>query len=239
MKYVELTVSDPARQLACDEALLEACENSEDDGLLRLWEPENHFVVVGYSNKVSTEVNVRACEELKIPILRRFTGGGTVLQGPGCLNYSLALKNSSVGIPIDLTESYRFVLGRHRQFLRDCLSEPVEVQGISDLAIRGWKFSGNAQHRRRDCTLFHGTFLLDFDLSLIETCLPMPSRQPAYRAGRPHRMFLRNLRAARADVRQALRAAWRAEDRFDKIPFERIEDLARQRYTRRDWNFKY
>jgi lipoate-protein ligase A len=67
----------------------------------------------------------------------------------------------------------------------------------------------------------------------------MPSKQPAYRQGRSHEMFLRNLGAAPADVRQALRAAWRAEEKVDKIPFERIEILARQRYARKDWNFKY
>jgi lipoate-protein ligase A len=239
MKYTDLTFSDPARQLACDEALLEACENSRDDGLLRLWEPENYFVVVGYSNKVLTEVNVSACENLKIPILRRFTGGGTVLQGPGCLNYSLAVRNESMGISSDLTESYQFVLERHRQIFADRVSEPVEIQGISDLALRGQKFSGNAQHRKRHWTLFHGTFLLDFDLSLVESCLPMPSKQPAYRKGRSHGMFLRNLGAARADIRQALRAAWRADEGLDKIPVERIELLANQRYGRKDWNLKY
>jgi lipoate-protein ligase A len=239
MKYVEVTFSDPASHLACDQALLETCENSEEDGFLRVWEPENYFVVVGYSNKVLTEVNVTACEELQIPILRRFTGGGTVLQGPGCLNYSLAVRNESVGIPVDLMESYRFVLGRHRQTFEKCVFEPIEIQGISDLAVRGRKVSGNAQHRKRHCTLFHGSLLLDFDLSLIDACLPMPSKQPAYRHGRSHGMFLRNLGAAPAEVRQALRATWRAEETLDKIPFERIEILARQRYARKDWNFKY
>ena len=60
MKYLDLTFSDPASNLACDEALLELCENGEENGILRVWEPDNYFVVLGYSNKVAREVNVAA-----------------------------------------------------------------------------------------------------------------------------------------------------------------------------------
>ncbi|HTN71202.1 MAG TPA: lipoate--protein ligase family protein, partial [Methylomirabilota bacterium] len=79
MKYLELTFADPARNLACDEALLELCEQKEAEGILRIWEPQTYFVVLGYSNKLATEVNVEACAERGMPVLRRFSGGGTVL----------------------------------------------------------------------------------------------------------------------------------------------------------------
>ena len=193
MKYLELTFADPASNLACDEALLELCEKNEEDGLLRVWEAKRYFVVLGYSNKTALEVNVAACEAEGIPIFRRFSGGGTVLQGPGCLNYSLAVNNERLGIPADLTASYRFVLERHVKFCAGQGWEAVQIQGISDLALDGRKFSGNAQHRKRLCTLFHGTFLLSFDITLIETFLQMPSRQPAYRKERSHEDFLCNL----------------------------------------------
>jgi lipoate-protein ligase A len=239
VKYLDLTFSDPASNLACDEALLERCENSEGDGFLRLWEPDHHFVVVGYSNKVSTEVNVTACDAKGIPILRRFSGGGTVLQGPGCLNYALAVKSHALGIPADLTDSYRFVLGRHLNCFAAHGSEAVQVQGISDLALEGRKFSGNAQHRKRLCSLFHGTILYRFDLSLIESCLSMPSKQPAYRHGRSHGAFLCNLKIAADDIRRALRREWGAEEKLREIPFERIKVLVRERYARNEWNLKY
>ena len=62
MKYLDLTFADPASNLACDEALLELCEGNEEDGLLRVWEPDHYFVVVGYANKVASEVNITACK---------------------------------------------------------------------------------------------------------------------------------------------------------------------------------
>jgi lipoate-protein ligase A len=239
LKYLDLTFADPASNLACDEALLELCEGNEDDGLLRVWEPDHYFVVLGYSNKVASEVNVTACETKGIPIFRRFSGGGTVLQGPGCLNYSLAVKNPALGVPADLTDSYGFVLRRHLNCFACPSPGAVQIQGISDLALDGRKFSGNAQHRKRVCSLFHGTILYRFDLSLIEACIKMPSREPAYRHGRSHGAFLCNLEIAGNDIRRALRREWGAVEELREVPFNRIQALVRERYACKEWNFKY
>jgi lipoate-protein ligase A len=138
-----------------------------------------------------------------------------------------------------LTDSYRFVLERHAKFCANQVSEPVQVQGISDLAVDGRKFSGNAQHRKRFCSLFHGTFLLGFNLGLMETYLTMPSKQPAYRRGRSHAAFLRNVSVASADVRRGLKEVWEAHENLREIPFDRIEALKRERYSRDEWNFKF
>ena len=52
----------------------------------------------------------------------------------------------------------------NRDALGQALGQAVEIEGHTDLAIDGVKFSGNAQRRRRDALLFHGTILLGFDL---------------------------------------------------------------------------
>ena len=97
MKYLDLTFADPKHNLACDEALGDNFEAADGGEVLRLWEPADHFVVLGYSNRIAVEVNVGACEVRGIPILRRFSGGGAVVQGPGCLNYTLVLGNERPG----------------------------------------------------------------------------------------------------------------------------------------------
>jgi lipoate-protein ligase A len=239
MKYLDLTFVDPRRNLACDEALGDCCEAADGGEVLRLWEPDDYFVVVGYSNRVRAEVNVAACEARGIPILRRFSGGGAVLQGPGCLNYTLALRNERPGSFGDIGHSYHRVLDRHRELFGKLTSERVEIQGTSDLAIAGRKFSGNSQHRKQRATVFHGTFLLNFDLPLIEVCLPMPSRRPAYRQDRVHESFLKNLRIDPARVKQALKEAWQADDPYDRVPNEGIEALMETRYKRDEWNNKF
>ena len=193
MKYLDLTFPDPASNLACDEALVEVLDQTQSNsGILRVWEPINHFVVLGYANKVVTEVNSKACEARDIPILRRSSGGGAVLQGPGCFNYSLILPNNWADLE-SISGSYRFILEHHRKLIEPIIGKTVQIQGISDLAIDGQKFSGNAQNRKRRLILFHGTILLDLDLAVVEACLCMPSKEPQYRQGRAHRDFLRNI----------------------------------------------
>jgi lipoate---protein ligase len=239
VKYLDLSFADSGRNLACDEALGDNFEAPDGGEVLRLWEPADYFVVVGYSNRVTAEVNVAVCEQRGIPILRRFSGGGAVVQGPGCLNYTLVLCNERSGSFGDIGQSYHRVLDRHRVLFGKLTSERVEAQGTSDLAIAGWKFSGNSQHRKQRYTVFHGTFLLNFDLSFIEFCLLMPSRRPVYRQDRAHESFLKNLRIDAARVKQALKEAWQADDRYARVPSERIEALMEARYGRAEWHKKF
>ncbi len=81
MKYLDRTLGTAQENLAGDEALLDGCEEGGSDEILRFWEPRQYFVVLGYPNKVSAEVNLDSCRTLGIPVLRRCSGGGTVLQG--------------------------------------------------------------------------------------------------------------------------------------------------------------
>jgi lipoate-protein ligase A len=113
------------------------------------------------------------------------------------------------------------------------------VRGISDLTLGNLKISGNAQRRKRDRLLFHGTFLLDFDIELVEHLLPMPTREPDYRRRRPHREFLTNAAAARAAFREALQRAWQAVEPLTDAPLESVRALARERYARDEWTFKF
>jgi lipoate---protein ligase len=239
MQYTEVTLGDPASNLACDEALVELFEaRCATDGILRIWEPENHFVVLGHSNRIDCEVDFAACESERLPIFRRLSGGGTVMQGPGCLNYSLILRNG-VDIPLDIAESFQVVLEHHKQCIQEMIGDPVEIAGVSDLVIKGRKFSGNAQYRKRRFTLVHGTFLLNLDLAIVARCLRLPSKQPAYRQNRSHGCFMRNLHLDPLNVRQALRAAWSATDQFTEVPNAMIADLKRSRYGRPNWTRKF
>jgi lipoate-protein ligase A len=239
MKYLELTFPDPASNLACDESLIELLEDTKaGDGILRLWEPKHYFVVLGYANKIFSEVDTGACERQGIPVLRRFSGGGTVLQGPGCLNYSLILSNGCDALDT-IRGSYRFVLERHQRCIEELLGTPVEIQGISDLAVDGRKFSGNAQNRKRHFVLIHGTFLLDFDLGLVESCLRMPSKQPRYRQRRTHGDFLRNLHLESREVRNRLKEKWGVTSEFGGVPLSRINELVREKYGRGDWTHRF
>jgi len=240
MKYLDLALPTPAENLACDEALLDWCEVSHcADEILRVWEPADYFVVVGYANKAATEVNLPACEARQVPVLRRCSGGGTVLQGPGCLNYTLILKIAGAEPLRSIATTNCFVMNRNREALETLLKRPVKVQGHIDLAISGLKCSGNSQRRRRRFLLFHGTFLLNFDVPLVQELLPLPSQQPGYRQNRAHTDFLTNLKLPAGELKAALRRTWNATSPLRSPPLLAMAALTREKYATREWNFKF
>ena len=239
MKLLDLTLLSPAENLACDEALLDAAEAGIGGEVLRFWESRESFVVVGYANKVAAEVNVAACEARGIPVLRRCSGGGTVVQGPGCLNYTLVLRITADGPLHNIGIANQFIMRQNRAALKLVMNRPVAVRGHTDLTVGDRKFSGNSQRRRKRFLLFHGTFLLNFDLALVSKLLPMPSKQPDYREHRAHTEFLTNLNVAVDEVKAALRQAWKAAAPLENPPLEIITALARDKYATREWNFKF
>ena len=242
MKALDLTLPTPAENLACEEALLEAAEAGDSGEVLRFWESPVHFVVVGYANKVTTEVNVAACEKRGIPILRRCSGGGTVLQGPGCLNYSLVLRIADDKPTHSIHAANQFIMERNRSAIATALLAAhfaIRVDGHTDLTVDGLKFSGNSQRRQRNYLLFHGTFLFNFDLNLVSELLHPPSLQPAYRQSRPHSEFVTNLKLEATAIKNVLAKSWQANELFENIPLAAIKSLTQSKYERRDWNFKF
>ncbi|MBP9864983.1 MAG: lipoate--protein ligase family protein [Candidatus Omnitrophica bacterium] len=240
MKHLHHTFDTAEQNLACDEVLLDLCEDGFEDEILRLWEPQIPFVVLGYSNKIRDEVAINSCKSLAIPILRRTSGGGTVIQGPGCLNYSLILKIPPTESPLSsLTGTNKTILERICRALSPLLSEEPCIQGTSDLTLRNLKFSGNAQRRKKQALLFHGTLLLNMDLSLISQCLQAPPRQPDYRQNRPHAEFVTNLGLNSTVVKKVLREVWGCSEELTTLPMPAIEKLVREKYSKPEWNEKF
>lgn len=238
MRVLDANLASPEENLACDEALLDVCEQRGAPEVLRFWEPAGAFVVVGYSNRTATEVDLAACQRQLVPVLRRVSGGGTVVQAPGCLNYALVLRIDRDPALASITGANQWILERHQQTLARLLATSVERSGDTDLALGNRKFSGNAQRRRKHALLFHGTFLLDMDLSLIPALLPTPSRQPAYRHDRPHLEFLVNLKLPADTVKTAITRAWNATAEPVLLPRDEIQQLVQTRYSDPGWSLR-
>ncbi|MGC9036038.1 MAG: lipoate--protein ligase family protein [Verrucomicrobiia bacterium] len=240
MFYLDKTFARPEENLACDELLVEFCSSNDGIECLRFWEPDNYFVVLGYGNRVSEEVFVEECERCNVPIFRRISGGGCVLQGPGCLNYSLVLKISNNPQNLStIPDTNRYVMNRTKRAIQSVLGNNVKVSGITDLTIDGKKFSGNAQRRFNDYILYHGAFLLNMDISMIERLLKIPPRQPCYRQNRTHRDFLININVQSLKIKESLKKEWGAYEVFDKVSYDKINKLAAEKYLNPEWNLKY
>ena len=200
----------PHENLAIDETLLDACE-IQGTPALRVWESPTYFVVMGRSGKREEEACVDVCERDGVPILARCSGGGTVLQGPGCLNYTVVLPFSFHPSLGSISGTTAFVMEKMRQVVAQ-FEPDVAIQGISDLALfrdGAWlKVSGNAQRRRYRAFLFHGTLLYNFNLDQVTRYLQIPKRQPAYRDQRAHHQFVMNLAVSKDQLIDAFSDVW-------------------------------
>jgi lipoate---protein ligase len=247
MKLFDHTCPSPAENLAADEALLDWCEENGGEEILRFWESPEYFVVVGYANKVATEVNISNCKAKQIPIFRRCSGGGTVLQGAGCLNYALILRIAENFSLASISHANQFIMGKNCESIQTLFpnsqlltpNSKISICGHTDLTIGHLKFSGNSQRRRKHFLLFHGTFLLGFDLALVEQFLKMPSKQPDYRQTRSHKDFLTNLNASAIEVKNTLKKIWSANEALRDFPKLEIKKLADEKYSRDEWNLKF
>ena len=227
-------LDDAAANLALDEALFLEAEAGRGSEVLRLWELPSYAVVVGAGGSVANDVNRDACSRDGVPILRRGSGGGTVLLGPGCLCYSLVLRTDRTP-GLDLIQpATRYVLGKTLNAIA-AIVPGVVTAGTSDLAAGGFKLSGNAQQRKQRYFLHHGTLLAGFDLERMARYLNAPERQPDYRGGRPHRDFVGNLGAATADLKRLLIAEWQPQGDCDP-PLERVRELVADKYSQESWN---
>ncbi len=241
MHFTELPPCLPEQYLAWDEGFLDDAESGTRRELLWFWESPHPFVVVGYGQSVPIEVHSELAQQDQVPVLRRCSGGGAVVQGPGCLNYGLILAVSDESGPThSITGTNQWVMERQRRALQTLLPHPVVVRGHTDLAmVHGTtevKFSGNAQRRRRSFLLFHGTILLDFDLTNIERYLRFPSKVPEYRESRGHLEFVSNTRLGRRAVVDALRREWGANEALAVLPSHCMHAAWSARYSRPEWH---
>lgn len=228
--------------LALDEALLEQAESIDWDfgsgcgELIRFWEPETHFVVLGRSSLVAEEVNLSYCQAQAIPVFRRASGGATILTGPGCLMYAVRLSYRLRPSLRMLDQAHQFVMGQIKTAVSK-LGFDVQIAGTSDLVYQDQKVSGNSLRCRRGGLIYHGTLICDLDLDLIAACLGRPARQPEYRRGRGHRDFLTRLPVSTETLKEAIAETFHAADQILDYPFELCEQLAREKYQIDAWNF--
>lgn len=223
--------------LALDEALLIEADEGRAGAVLRFWESPRYAIVLGASRRLREDVRVDACRGDDVPILRRSSGGGTVVIGPGALNVTVVLPDSAAPGLTAVDVAQRFVLERIAAAL-STPSQPIILQGSGDLTIAGRKFGGTAQRRLRHWFLVHCSILYEFSLDRISRYLTLPSRQPAYRGGRSHDDFLRNLELPRKIIRESICAAWSPSFLLSPttdVSHDLLKTLLSDKFANRSW----
>jgi lipoate-protein ligase A len=236
MHLLNLSLPTPAENMALDEALLLECEAGDPHSeRLRLWEPAAPMVVLGRSSVAQREVNLDACRRDDVPVLRRQSGGCTVLAAPGCLMYAVVLSYARRPELRAIHNAHRHVLDRLAMIVGRCVPGLTRA-GISDLVLADRKVSGNSLRCQRTHLLYHGTLIYDMPLDWVERYLNPPPREPGYRSGRRHRDFLARLPISRTDLIACVTDAFEAHEPLSDWPCDRVRQLVAERYGRAEWN---
>lgn len=237
-RWCEITLDTPAANLALDEVLLHEVDADPAQATLRTWESKVRFVVLGRSNQIEAEIDLKQCQSEGVRVFRRSSGGGAVVLGAGCLAYSLALPLTDelrgigvAAVTLSIMETIASSLAR--------LAAGITVCGTSDLVRDNRKFSGNSQRWLKTAFLHHGTILYDFDLPALQRLLKQPTRQPEYRTQRSHEDFVANIPLSRDQIVDCLVHAWQGKPAFySDETLEQARRLAQSRYEQDQWNLE-
>lgn len=121
-------------------------------------------VIAGRNQRIEAEADVTYCREQGIEVFRRISGGGTVYQDYGNINYAFICGKTDVSfLDMDFATPVTDAL---RAF-----GITATVGKRKELLADGRKISGTASHITRNRILFHGTLLHRTDLSRMSRAL--------------------------------------------------------------------
>jgi len=241
MKIIKYDARSPEENIALDEVMLAMAEEGRTGESLRFWESEEYFIVVGRSGRTQQECFLDRCAGEDVKIIRRISGGGTVLQGPGCMNWSAVVSYEREEGLGDLRSSYSMILGKLISTLK---KKGIDASffPVSDIAVEGRKVSGNAQARKRRYFLHHGTFLYGFDTEKVPLYLKHPSSEPEYRKGRVHCDFIANISSGERCLKEAVTEVFMPSGTTWSPGKEELESLNRlvvSKYSDTGWNHAF
>lgn len=163
-RLIDMRIENAPTQMAIDEAIAMARLKHDTPNTIRVYRWQPSAVSIGYFQSIEKEVNLEACEEYGVDVIRRITGGGAVYHDYGGeITYSLVAPESHPKMPRDILESYKEICGAIINGLGN-LGVEAEFVPVNDIGAGGKKISGNAQTRRHGVVLQHGTVLVDSDI---------------------------------------------------------------------------
>lgn len=181
-----------AVNMARDEFLFQWCQENKA-GFLRLYAWDRPSFSIGASQKSSRAVNLEALRSQGLPVVRRITGGKTVLHDQE-VTYAVVSSEEVFHRDNDLLQSYRLIAeilvsafkrvnipavlskAHHPGLARSdhpCFSFPTP----NEIEIRDRKIVGSAQKRNQKALLQHGSIPISMNYDLYALGTRMPARR--------------------------------------------------------------
>jgi lipoate-protein ligase A len=152
--------------MAIDEYLL----YNYDEPILRIYGWSKPCISIGYFQSTD-EVDLEKCKEQNVDVVRRITGGGAVFHDME-VTYSFVTRKFSQKIMESYEEISEIVIVALKKLGLDAKFSP-----LNDVTVNGKKVCGNAQTRKNNALLQHGTILLKVDVEKMFSLLKVPKEK--------------------------------------------------------------
>lgn len=181
LKIIQLEGINIYDQLKYEEYLL----RDTTDNICLINHGSQPAIVMGISGKVDELIHIDQAKTLNIPIIKRYSGGGTVVVDQDTLFVTFIFNSKDINVPGFPEPIYRFTETIYKDVFKD---HPFELKQ-NDYIFKNRKFGGNAQYIKKDRWLHHTSFLYDYKKHYMDL-LKHPKKTPAYREGRHHEEFV-------------------------------------------------
>ncbi len=213
--FLELHGIPILEQLQLEEALLKVDE--------RQWCILNHgaspAIVMGISGKPEKVLDLDKFRQHPVPLIRRFSGGGTVYVDRSTLFVTFICDAAATKV----LPKQKSILEWMEKFYRPVFGKDFVVHE-NDYAFCDRKFGGNAFYLRKERWLHHTSFLWDYDSKKMEY-LTLPEKAPKYRQGRNHADFLCSLSERFEDPSQVIQSFKRELSNTFEVKTVKLADV--------------
>jgi lipoate-protein ligase A len=195
LHWLELENIPIFEQLQLEEALL----RTDTRNLCIVNKGSPRAIVMGISGQPDTLLHLESVKRDQVPVIKRFSGGGTVVVDEETLFISFLFNREA----IDVQPFPEPLLRWSEELYAQSWCIPEFALKAQDYTIGPKKCGGNAQYIRKDRWLHHTSFLWDYKESNMDYLL-LPSKRPAYRQDRSHAEFLCRLKEFAPSVQTLL-----------------------------------
>lgn len=159
--YIMNNSSDPFFNHAVEEYII----NNLDEEVFMLW-INKPAILIGRNQNTMSEIEIDYVRDNEIEVVRRLSGGGTVYNDYGIMNFTFITYKSSDPLNDGFEKFARPVIEA-----LNSLGVKAEFTGRNDILIDGKKICGNAQYCTQDKILHHGTLLYNGNLEDLKYAL--------------------------------------------------------------------